>query len=161
MHIFLKGRTFSHVPRSDTCLLMLYIQTLLLPFHSSFFLYPCGSVLPHTESCIFVHHYCSALTCFPLSVTTYSSGGVMFPSRHLLLLVLQPNNQGRREHWASLLLLWKKGWKIDVGSDWQWNYPGVQNLQPFAVATPQKFTPLFQASFSSWASLLLSSCVGC
>lgn len=137
-----------------------------------FSLYPCGLVLSHTESHIFPHHYCSALTCLPLpylSVTTYSSGGVMFPSWHLLLLVLQPNNQGRRERLPHCFSFGRKAEKymwaltgneitlvFKTCNHFQWQHH--RNSPPSFRPPPP---PLPAGELVLAGSLLSSSCVGC
>lgn len=133
--------------------------SLISLFSSS--LCPWGSVPPHTASCIFPHHYCSALTCLPLLYFTPLPPArlrcVMFLLWHLLLMVPWPQNQGKREHlphcfsWGRKVESTGRLWLVMVME------PGVQSFHPFAEAAWQKCIP-FQALSSSWASLWTCSC---
>lgn len=155
MHISFKRKKEILTCAEDSCLFAEVLQlALYLSFPCS-----CGWVLSHTESHLFPCHYCSGLTCLPL---LYLTSLVPPPLCDVSPVTPSLNGSsakksGEERTLASLLLILKEGLKIQVGCYWWWNYPGVQNFQPFAVATLQKFT-LFWMLSSSWASLWTCSC---
>lgn len=154
MHISSKRKKEILTCIEDCCLFAEVLQwTLYLSFPWPFFLCPYGSVLPHTESRIFPHHCFSTLTCLPLLY---------------LASLLPPTLRWGRENTCLTASPTEERLKIQVGFDWWCNYPGVQNFQPFAVATLEKFTrfrhyppPELACELALAGSLLHSSYVEC